>query len=186
MKRLLFLGAAAGLSCLAIAVRAQESKSGDGPIKVLAMQEGEWDADISATVPLPDGKVNIQKSKGVESNRMLGGKWLLSDFKGDLFGMKFEGHGQTGFDTKKGKYIGTWVDSMTRIITMLEGSYDEKAKTLIMYADTENPENDRPLKMRLETQFKEDGSRVMRQFFQMEGQKDFVQMVEFNYTKRKP
>src|SRR5262245_12044512 len=116
MKGLLFLGAAAGLSCLAIAVRALESKSTEGPIKVLARQEGEWDADISTTVPNPDGKVQIQKSKGVESNRMLGGKWLLSDFKGDLFGMKFEGHGQTGFDTKKGKYIGTWVDSMTRII----------------------------------------------------------------------
>jgi hypothetical protein len=185
MKRLLFLGAAAGLSCLAIAVRSQESKSREGPIRVLAMQEGEWDADISTSVPGPNGKVETQKSKGVESNRMLGGKWLLSDFKGDLFGMKFEGHGQNGFDTKKGKYIGTWVDSMTKNMTMLEGSYDEKTKTLVLYADTENPEDDKPMKMRLETQFKEDGSRVMRQYFQMEGQKDFVQMMEFKYTKRK-
>src|SRR6516165_3184410 len=119
MKRLLFLGVAAGLSCLAIAVRAQESKSSEGPIRVLAMQEGEWDVDISTTVPGTDGKVETQKSKGVESNRLLGGKWLLSDFKGDLFGMKFEGHGQNGFNAKKGQYIGTWVDSMTKIITML-------------------------------------------------------------------
>ena len=99
--------------------------------------------------------------------------------------MKFEGHGQTGFDTKKGKYVGTWVDSMSKIITMLEGSYDEKTKTLVLYADTENPEDDKPMKMRLETQFKDDGSRVMRQYFQMEGQKDFVPMLEFKYTKRK-
>jgi hypothetical protein len=185
VKHFLFLGAAAGLSCLAIAVRAQESKSSEGPMRVLAMQEGEWDAEISTSMPGTDGKVETQKSKGVESNRMLGGKWLLSDFKGDLFGMKFEGHGQDGFDAKKGKYVGTWVDSMTRIITMLEGSYDEKTKTLVMYADTENPDNDRPMKMRLETQFKEDGSRVMKQYFQMEGQKDFVLMTEFKYTKRK-
>ena len=185
MKRSLFLGAAAGLSCLAITVRAQELKSSEGPIRVLAMQEGEWDADISTSVRGPDGKVETQKSKGVESNRIHGGKWLLSDFKGDLFGMKFEGHGQNGFDTKKGKYIGTWVDSMTKNITMLEGSYDEKTKTLVLYADTENPEDDKPMKMRLETQFKEDGSRVMRQYFQMEGQKDFVQMMEFKYTTRK-
>jgi hypothetical protein len=185
MKRLFLLGAAAGLSCLAIAVRAQESKSTEGPIRVLAMQDGEWDADISSIVPGTDGKVETQKSKGVESNRMLGGKWLLSDFKADLFGMKFEGHGQTGFDKKKGKYRGTWVDSMTKNMTMLEGSYDENTRTLVLHADTENPEDDKPMKMRLETQFKEDGSRVMRQYFQMEGQKDFVQMMEFKYTKRK-
>src|SRR5262249_15679278 len=98
MKHLLLLGTAACLSSLAIAVGAQESKSREGRINVLVMQEGVWDADISALVPGPNGKVETTKSNGVERNRMLGGKWLLSDFKANLFGMKYEGHGQTGFD----------------------------------------------------------------------------------------
>ena len=186
MKRMMFIGVAAGLSCLVLAVKAQESKSDDqGPIKALTTQEGVWDAEITMMIPGADGKVEKQTSKGEETNRLLGGKWLLSDFKGEFFGMAFAGHGQTGFDAKKGKYVGTWVDTMSKHIDMLEGTYDEKTKTLTLNADSENPMDEKPMKLRLETQFKEDGSRVMKEFVQEDGKKEFVQLMEIKYTKRK-
>jgi hypothetical protein len=186
MKRTLFVSVAAGLACFALPLEAQESKSdSQTAMKVLAMQEGVWDADVTITMPGPDGKVTPANSKGVETNRMLGGKWLISDFKGDFLGSPFEGHGQNGYDVKKGQYIATWVDSMSTRIDTLQGSYDEKTKTLTFHAESENPADGKPLKMRLETQFNDDGTRTVREFVQTDGQKDFAKFMEIKYTKRK-
>ena len=186
MKRLIFVSVVASFGCLALSLKAQESKSDDqAAYKVLAMEEGVWDAEITMTIANADGKVETSTSKGVETNRMLGGKWLISDFKGEFFGMSFEGHGQNGYDPKKGKYVGTWVDTMSTHIDTLEGTYDEKTKTLTLNANSENPADGKPMKMRLETQMNDDGTRVFKEFVQMDGQKEFAKLMEVKYTKRK-
>jgi len=182
----MFVGAAAGLMFLVSTLEAQDPKPADtSQYKILALSEGEWDADVTMTMPGPDGKVTTSKSKGMESNRLLGGKWLISDFKGEFFNTVFEGHGQNGYDTKKAKYVATWVDTMSTHIDFMEGTYDEKTKTLTLNADTEEPNSGKPMKLRLETQFKEDGTRVFTEYVQMEGQKEFAKFMEVTYTKRK-
>jgi hypothetical protein len=145
------------------------------------MEEGVWDADITMTAPGQPAA----KSKGVETNRLVGGKWLISDFKGEFFGAPFEGHGVNGYDAKKAKYVATWVDTMSVHIDLLEGSYDEKSRTLTLNADSEEPGSGKPMKMRLETQFKDDDTRTFTEFLQMDGQKEFVKFMEIKYTKRK-
>ncbi len=186
MRRILFVGAATGLACLAVTLKAQDSKSDDqSPIKVLAMEDGVWDADVTTTMPGPDGKVTPSTSKAVETNRMLAGKWLISDIKGEFFGAPFEGHGLYGYDAKKGKYVATWIDSMSTHIDTMMGSYDEKTKTLTYHAEIENPDDGKLMKMRLEFQFNNDGTRTLSEFVQMDGQKDFAKFMEIKYTKRK-
>ena len=53
---------------------------------------------------------------------MTGGLWVLSKFEGDFGGMKFEGRGQFGYDPIKKKYVGTWIDSMSPTLSVLEGN----------------------------------------------------------------
>ena len=185
MRRLMFVGVAVVLSCLALPVKAQDSKSDDqSAYKVLAMEEGVWDAEITMMMPGADGKVETSTSKGVETNRMLAGKWLISDFKGEMFGTTFEGHGTNGYDAKKNKYVATWVDTMSVRIDTLEGTYDEKTKTLTLNSDSEAPDG-KPMKMRLETQFNDDGTRTFSLYAQADGQKEFSKGMEIKYTKRK-
>jgi len=182
------VGAAAGLMFLVPTLRAQDPKPADTAqpqYKILVQSEGEWDADITITMPGPDGKATPTKAKGVETNRLIGGKWLISDFKGEFGNMPFEGHGQNGYDAKKGKYVATWVDTMSTHIDLMEGTYDEKTKTLTLNADTEDPNSGKPLKLRLETQFKDDVTRVFTEYVQPEGQKEFAKFMEITYTKRK-
>jgi len=188
MKRLMFVGAAAGVACLALTLKAQDSKSDDpSPFKVLAMEEGTWDAEITMTAPGPDGKVTTSSSKGMETNRLLAGKWLISDVKvkAEFFVMRFEGHGQYGYDAKKGKYVATWIDSMSTHIDMMEGTYDEKTKSLTLNGNSENPVDGKPMKMRLETKINGDGTRSLSEYVQMDGQKEFAKFMEIKYTKRK-
>jgi Protein of unknown function (DUF1579) len=185
MKRLMFVGVATLLSCLALPIKAQDSKSDSpSPYKILAAEEGVWDAEITMSMPGADGKVETSTSKGVETNRMMAGKWLISDFKGEMFGSTFEGHGTNGYDAKKNKYIATWVDSMSARIDSMEGTYDEKTKTLTLNSDSESPDG-KPMKMRLETRFNDDGTRTFTLFAQPDGQKEFSKGMEIKYTKRK-
>ncbi len=53
--------------------------------------------------------------------------------------MDFHGQGQTGYDPAKKKYIGTWVDSMSPTIMMMEGDFDPRTKTLTMYSKGTGP-----------------------------------------------
>jgi hypothetical protein len=187
MSRLMLLGGVIGL-LVAQSGSAQEPKSSDAAqaaYKILAQSEGEWDADLTVNFPGPDGKPAPAKSKGVETNRMLGGKWLISDFKGEFFNTPFEGHGQNGYDSKKGKYVATWIDSVASHIDFMEGTYDEKTKTLTLNADTEEPASGKPMKMRLETQFKDENTRLFTEYLQVEGQKEFTKFLEVTYTRRK-
>ena len=185
MRRLMCVGVAVVVSCLALSVKAQDSKSEDqSAYKVLAKEEGVWDADIKMTVPGADGKVETSTFKGVETNRMLAGKWLISGFKGEMFGSTFERHGTSGYDAKKNKYIATWVHTMSVRIDTLEGTYDDKTKTLTLNSDSETPDG-KPMKMRRETQFNDDGTRTYSVYAQADGQKEFSKGMEIKYTKRK-
>jgi hypothetical protein len=180
MSRAMFVGVAAGLMFVVPVIKAEDPTPSPQQ-KVLAMEEGVWDAEITTTFPGQEAT----KSKGVETNRLVAGKWLISDFKGDFGGMAFEGHGVNGYDTKKAKYVATWVDTMSTHIDLMEGTYDEKTKTLTLSADSEDPASGKPMKMRLETQFKDDDTRTFKEYVQMDGQKEFVKFMEIKYTKRK-
>ncbi len=185
MNRLMAFGVAAAFSCLAPPINAQDSKSDDqAAYKILAMEEGVWDADITTMMPNAEGKVETQTWKGVETNRMLAGKWLISDFKAEMFGTTFEGHGTNGYDAKKGKYVGAWVDTMAARIDMLQGSYDEKTKTLTLNSEGEGPDG-KQMKSRIENRFNDDGTRTFTMFMQHESQKEFSKAMEIKYTKRK-
>jgi hypothetical protein len=180
MSRAIVIGAAGAFLLLVCAVKAQ------GPPtlpehKVLAMQEGTWDAEITVTVPGQEAS----KSKGVETNRLIGAKWLISDVKSEFGGHPFEGHGVNGYDTDKSKYVSTWIDSMSTRIEFMEGTYDEKTKTLTMHADSKDPATGKPIKMRLEMKFKGDDTRVLDEYVQTEGQKEFAKFMEIKYTKQK-
>ena len=122
---------------------------------------------------------------GLTYKMELGGLWLVNHFKGEFGGFAFEGHGVNGYDEKKGKYVGTWVDTMSAQIDQLEGSYDEKTKTITLHRDSVNPGDGKPMKLRLETSFNDDGTRTVKNFMQEPGKPDFVQLVEIKYTRRK-
>jgi hypothetical protein len=185
MRRLMFVGVGVVVSSLALSVKAQDSKSdGETPYKLLAKEEGVWDAEIKMMMPGADGKIETQTSKGVETNRMIAGKWLISDFKGEMFGTTFEGHGTNGYDAKKNKFVATWVDTMSVRIDTMEGTYDEKTKTLTLNSDSESPDG-KPMKMRLETRFNDDGTRTFSLYAKDDSQKEFTKGMEIQYTKRK-
>ena len=150
--------------------------------KILASEEGTWDATVKSFDGGPNAEPSV--SKGTEVNTLLpGGLWLVSKFEGDFGGLKFEGRGQFGYDPNKKKYIGTWVDSMMPTMSLLEGEYDAKTKTMTYVGEGAGPDGKTKAMQRMVTTTKEDGSRAFTLYMKMD--KDEMKVLEITYTKRK-
>jgi Protein of unknown function (DUF1579) len=114
---------------------------------------------------------------------LAGGLWMVSKFEGEFSGSKFEGHGQFGYDANKGKYVGTWIDSMSPSMTLLEGSYDAATKTMTYTGEGVTPDGKTKYTQKMVTKMKEDGSRFFTLYMKMD--KDEVKLMEVTYQKRK-
>jgi len=171
------------LMVVAASAHAQEVPQPSPEHKMLAKEVGVWDADVSMWLK-PDAEP--MKSKAVETNALLGSMWLASKFEGDFGGEKFTGHGQNGYDPIKKKYVGTWIDSMSPFLMVLEGDFDEKAKTLTMTGAGIDHETGQECTMKMVTHYKSDNSKVFEMFKQAEGDKDeWQKTMQISYTRRK-
>ncbi|HJW08456.1 MAG TPA: DUF1579 domain-containing protein [Holophagaceae bacterium] len=97
--------------------------------EALKAWEGTWDAEVhSAGLPGQPEQV----SKGVETVRLVsGGLWAQVDFKADLGGMPFEGHGLFGYDPALRKHVGTWVDGMSAAMSVSSGRCDGQCRRIV-------------------------------------------------------
>lgn len=94
---------------------------------VLQHDEGTWDATVEMTMA-PGAPPAV--SKGVETVRMAGGLFQVTDFQSDMMGQPFHGHGVSAWDPVKKKYVLTWIDNMSAGFTTGEATYDPAAKTM--------------------------------------------------------
>ncbi len=153
-----------------------------GPEHELLKQEaGTWDAVVEIT---PGPGAPVQKSIGVETARVgCGGLCLITDFKGDMMGMTFEGHGVTTWDPAKKKYVGTWTDSMSRGLAIGESTYDAATKTSTGWM--EGPDHTGTvMKARSKVEWKGPTTRVFTMYTPGPDGKE-VEGMKITYTKRK-
>lgn len=150
--KLSFVVAAAAVAAIACLSFASVQEGGPPMPKagkqheLLARKAGTWDAVMSMGGQ-PGGKATFVAKMDH------GGLWLVGDFRGDFMGMPFSGHEVAGYDAKKQKYVSTWVDSMMDYVMTAEGDYDEKTKTLSMWADVFDPETGKTVRERHDHKF---------------------------------
>ena len=150
----------AAVFCSAAGAAAQDFQLPQpGPEHELLKKEvGTWDA----TVEMMMGAA--PPTKGVETNTLgPGGLWVINDFKSEIAGAPFQGHGVTGYDPAKKKYVGTWVDSMSTAVSILESTYDAASKSMVGAIDAPGPDG-RMMKMKTVTQHTDDDTRVFTMY----------------------
>ena len=125
------------LATAGIGVAASSRQEGFAPPKPtkfhehLKQLEGEWESDV---------EMMGSKSKGSETDRLVaGGLFLVMDYKGEMMGSAFSGHGIMGYDTLKKKYVGSWVDSMSTAIWTSEGTVDDAGKVFTSVMEGPDP-----------------------------------------------
>ncbi len=99
------------------------------PLAALHAECGAWNADLKMEMP---GEPAVTAKCREVVTPICGGKWTWSTFTGEVMGAPFEGHALTGFDSKNGKVVSFWIDSMNGAFMRTDGTYDDKAKTFTM------------------------------------------------------
>lgn len=94
---------------------------------MLKQAVGTW--DIAVKMYMQPGAPPTE-GKAVETARMIGEFWVITDYQGSMFGMPFSGSATMGFDPSSRKYVSTWIDSASPYVHHASGTYDEATKTL--------------------------------------------------------
>ena len=146
---------------------------------VLKEDVGTWDASIELMFP---GAPPMPASKGVEVNTMgCNGLCLVTDFKGELMGGPFQGHGVSTWDPSKKKYVGSWSDSMAAGLAVTEATWDPAKKT--MNGTMDAPDGSGGMaKMRSTVEYSA-GKRVFSMYMPGPDGKE-VPTMRITYTKR--
>lgn len=147
----------------------------------LAHDVGVWDAEVSMWM---DPKGEPMKSKAVETNKMLGKMWLLSEYEGDVAGEKFSGRGAFGYDPIKKKYVGGWIDTMSPFMMQLAGDFDEKTMTLTMHGEGTDCMTGEPCKAKMVTVYEGEDKKTFTMYMQGEDG-ELTKTMEAKYTRRK-
>lgn len=168
----LLLGAVVALNTPA---RAQQPPTPGPEHEILKKMEGNWTAKVV---------MGEDKSDATATYKMeLGGLWLLSNFSGELGGLKFQGHGMDGWDPAKGKYVSVWIDSMSSTPLLLEGTYDRARKTMTMFGEGPGPDGIK-VKHKAVTQFM-DADHHTFTMFMVTAEGAETKMVTVEYTRKK-
>jgi hypothetical protein len=110
---------------------AQESPTPTKHHESMKQEVGTWSTSMKLLVG-PE----MPAMEGTEVNELMpGGLWLMSKFDSG----PFKGHGVFGYDTKKKKHVGIWVDNSTTQMTMFEGDAD-KDGVMTLFGKSANPE----------------------------------------------
>jgi hypothetical protein len=184
-KHLRIAASLVGVSSVAVAVAQDMPAKPTAEHKIVTSEEGTWDATVKSYPNGPDSEPVV--SKGVEINTVVtGGLWLSSVYKGDFGGTAFEGHGTFGYDPGKKKYVGTWIDSMSPSLIVLEGTYNPETKTMTYVGDTGSPTDGTKVSYKMVTTAKSDSSRIFTLYVtgaQTGGKEAKIMQIE--YAKRR-
>lgn len=92
----------------------------------LAQLVGEWVYEGNA---VPEGPTS--QSTGIESVRMLGDLWMLAEADGRMAGnLPAKSLITLGFDTDKGRFVGSFIGSMMTSFWIYDGALDPDGRTL--------------------------------------------------------
>lgn len=148
--------------------------------KMLAMDEGEWNAEITYWA---DPSAPPQKASGTETCKMvMGGRYLKISFKGEFMGEPYIGQGFLGYDNAKKEFFSTWIDDMGTGVMVTRGTAGE-GDSVEMKGTMVDPMTGNDMKVReVVTRIDED-TRTMEMFLEHEGGE--MKTMEIKYSRKK-
>jgi hypothetical protein len=144
--------------------------------QVLAKDVGTWDGDV--VIRMPGAPPQTSRGKLV-SRLVCGGLWLVMDFQNETTG--FDGHGVFGYDPKKKKYVGTWIDPMRTFLAPMEGTWDPEKRTMTYVVHHVGPHG--PMNWREVTETIDDTTQIFRVFMSPPGAPE-AEVMTVTYKKR--
>lgn len=165
---------------------AYEKAARPGPQhKALAAMVGSW--TFSSKMWLKPGGEPMTWKGTAERKMVLGGRFLQEDVTAELFGKPFRGRALNGYDNAKGKYVGTWIDSMGTGIAQSVGTADKSGKVITYVREEFDPAAKKAVKVRDVLRLLSKDKQVMEMYKPLPDGKEFkVMEIVFVRKPAKP
>jgi hypothetical protein len=150
--------------------------------KMLANDTGTWDAEM--TFWTPDNPEPQKATSVAEYKMILDGKYQEGIFKGDMWGMSFEGRGMTAYDNSSKEYITTWIDNMGTGMMVSRGHYDEATKSITFKGAMVDPLTGKEKKVKEVITYIDDNTQKM-EMFDIDANGKESKNMEINSKRRK-
>ncbi len=118
----------------------------------------------------------------VERKMILGGRYMVEKYDGQMMDQPFEGMGMTAYDNVEQQYVSTWMDTMGTGIIRMTGNFDADGKVLTMWGEYVDPYTKKSTKMKSITTF-ESGTEEVSEMYMIGDDGNEWKMMEFTYTK---
>ncbi len=119
----------------------------------------------------------------VETVEPVGAFWTVSKFECDMMGAPFVGRATCGYDTRRGKWVGTWIDSMSTNLFVMEGDMNEEGTTLEMTCQGPNMQTGDMTTFRSVEKRNDDGTREF-DFHMALPDGNEIQLFHYVYSKQ--
>jgi hypothetical protein len=150
------------------------------PHQRLASKAGSYDLKIKNWHE--PGGPPVEETGTATRRMILDGRVLVEDLSSTMMGTPFTGHGMNGYDNVSGRYWGTWTDSLSTGITVIDGTCDAK-EVCTFTGGWNDPITKKPVKAR----FVSRPTGPATEIFELHGPgKDGkeMKMMEITYTKK--
>lgn len=118
-----------------------------------------------------------------DRNWVMGGRYLVGNFKGSFQGMPFEGMELLGYDNIKKQYVSSWIDNMgTGILSSQGGAMDPATHSFTLSGTFPDPSG-KEESIRQVTNIVDGNTYVQTMYANMGGQE--AKMMEITFTRAK-
>lgn len=150
--------------------------------KMIASWDGTWNGDVTMW-QMPGAPPQMSKSTATNKT-IMGGRYQVSNHKGNMMGMPFEGMSTLAYDNAKKTFISTWIDNMGTGLMVLEGTWDDASKTINLTGKGVDPSAGTGKEMMVRETFKmvDDKNQLMEMYGPGPDGKEF-KMMEIKFSR---
>jgi len=143
---------------------------------------GKW--DVTTTAWMTPGAEPAVSRNVSEATLILGGRFLMTKFSGNIFGQAFEGLQIDGYDNLTKKYVTFWIDNSSTGFYFLDGSRDTTTGVLTETANWPDPMSGASVGVRGVTTRKSADEYVYEMYMTPPGGREFKSMENVMTRKK--
>jgi hypothetical protein len=118
-----------------------------------------------------------------KAKAILGDRWIMEEFEGQMMGGPFGGLGITGYDNVKKKYVNIWMDTMGTGAMISEGTADAAGKIITYIGTYEDPATNKTKTYRSISKFVSDSKHTFEMYDKTPEGKEF-KCLDIVYTRK--
>lgn len=119
--------------------------------KFMAESVGEWTATMK--MYMDPSQPPMETTTKIKEEMILGGRYLVGKYSGNMMGMPFEGISTMGYDNGINKFYSSWIDNMGTGMTLMEGYWKVPNKVIELYGVSQDPMEGKEIIMRQTLEF---------------------------------